>query len=182
MQKASPLFFSSITVDCTSSFCSDNTTGFQPCTYFSHSIILIYQFDWAIELFLHACKSEISLPHPMERTEWVSGYMVLSWQLGSTHLTSVIFGAYFCWCIVKITWLSSFKALYHTTLPTPKRKNTYCKCHSGNANCLALTQKNASEVFELLDCRMDLLLGQGLFLSHIREVLVWLSVACAGIQ
>lgn len=49
---------------------------------------------------------------------------------------SVILSTNLCWCIVHITRLSSFKALYYATLPTPKRKKTYHKCLSGNANCL----------------------------------------------
>lgn len=95
------------------------------------------------------------LHHPIERTEWVSGCVVLSWQLDQP-LMSVISCAWSFWGIVKITLLSNFKALYYTTLPTPKMKDTYCKCHSDNGNS-SLSWKNASKVFELLDCRMKLL-------------------------
>lgn len=97
------------------------------------------------------------LHHPIERTEWISGCVVLGWQLDQ-HLTNVISCGCSFWCIVKATLLSNFKVLYYITLPTAKMKDTYCKCHSDNGNS-PLLGKNASKVFELLDCRMKLLLA-----------------------
>lgn len=94
------------------------------------------------------------LHHLIETTEWVSGCVVLSWQLDQP-LMSVISCACSFWCIAKIALSSNFKGLYYTTLPTPKRKDAYCKCHSDNGNLL-LPWKNAPKVFQLLDCRMKI--------------------------
>lgn len=73
------------------------------------------------------------LHHPMERIEWVSGCVVLSWQVDQL-IRNVISCACSFWCILTIILLSNFKALYYTTLRTQKRKDTYCKCHSDNGN------------------------------------------------
>lgn len=97
------------------------------------------------------------LHHFIGRTEWIRGCVVLSWQLDQPRMSVISCDCSF-WCIVKITLLSNFKALYCTTLPSPKIKDTYWKCHSDNGNS-PLPGKNASNVFELLDCRMKLLVA-----------------------